>query len=77
VINLSFCEIKSLNEIWNKICELACLNLKPGFYEEQKRSVKHSLGYITKANILIGYKPEFSFIKRIKFFYNRYKQAID
>ncbi|WDF57129.1 SDR family oxidoreductase [Mucilaginibacter sp. KACC 22063] len=57
VVNIAFGERTTLNELWNEICKLQQIELKPTYRTERKGDVKHSLADISKASKLINYKP--------------------
>lgn len=57
VVNIAFGERTTLNELWNEICNLQQIELKPTYRTERKGDVKHSLADISKASKLINYKP--------------------
>ncbi|AHM58411.1 UDP-glucose 4-epimerase [Flammeovirgaceae bacterium 311] len=63
VINIAFGERTTLNELWEKICELTQTTLEPNYREERVGDVKHSLANITKARELIDYKPQYSVLE--------------
>ncbi|WP_224999085.1 SDR family oxidoreductase [Cesiribacter sp. SM1] len=60
VVNIAFGERTTLNELWNRICELTGTDIKPIYREERVGDVKHSLANISKAKSLIGYQPAYS-----------------
>lgn len=66
VINIAFGERTTLNELWEEITRLANVDLKPIYRDTRKGDVKHSLADISKAGILIGYKPEVSVKEGLK-----------
>ncbi len=74
IINIAFGESITLNQVWQKICEIADLNLKPEYKQERKGDVKHSLANITKAKKLIQYNPLFSSADGLELTFYWYKQ---
>jgi UDP-N-acetylglucosamine 4-epimerase len=75
VVNIAFGEKTTLKELWDKISNLIGVNLAPVYKDERKGDVKHSLADITKAERLIGYKPEISVSKGIEIAIDWYKQV--
>jgi UDP-N-acetylglucosamine 4-epimerase len=57
VLNIASAERTTLNSLWSRICELACVNMKPVYEKERKGDIKHSLAAVTKAGKLINYSP--------------------
>jgi len=76
VINIAYGERTTLNELWFKIADKTNLDLKPAYREERKGDVKHSLANISKANSLIGYKPEISVLAGIVIALEWYKENL-
>lgn len=74
VINIAFGERTTLNQLWNRIADIARINLSPEYREERKGDVRHSLADISKANDLIGYKPEFSVLEGLEITFSWYKE---
>lgn len=60
VVNVAFGQQTTLNELWNKICNLNGENILPQYREERMGDIKYSLADISKANNLLGYQPEYS-----------------
>lgn len=60
VFNVAIGERTSLNELWNEICTLADVQIKPIYKTERKGDVKHSLANISKACNLLNYQPNIS-----------------
>lgn len=60
VINIAFGEQTSLNQLWEVICSITGITIKPNYREPRKGDVMHSLADISYAGKLIGYKPEIS-----------------
>jgi UDP-N-acetylglucosamine 4-epimerase len=73
VINVAFGERTTLNELWGKIAEKTGLDLEPEYRDERKGDVKHSLANISKAGLVIGYKPEISVLNGIAIAIEWYK----
>ncbi|MBD1396941.1 SDR family oxidoreductase [Pontibacter sp. JH31] len=76
VINIAFGERTTLNQLWNRIINIAGITLSPEYREERKGDVRHSLADISKANELIGYKPEFSVLEGLGIAYSWYEEHI-
>ncbi|HTD41869.1 MAG TPA: SDR family oxidoreductase [Mucilaginibacter sp.] len=74
VINIAFGERTTLNELWDSICDIIQVEIKPDYQDERKGDVKHSLADINKASRLINYKPEFSVLQGLKISINWYKE---
>ncbi|RDV16107.1 NAD-dependent epimerase/dehydratase family protein [Pontibacter diazotrophicus] len=66
VINIAFGERTTLNQLWEKISNIADVNVAPQYREERKGDVKHSLADISKAKELIGYNPEYSALQGLQ-----------
>ncbi|WP_299702433.1 SDR family oxidoreductase [uncultured Pontibacter sp.] len=77
VVNIAFGERTTLNQLWNRITEIAGITLSPEYKEERKGDVRHSLADISKANNLIGYAPAFSVLVGLGIAYNWYKRSAD
>jgi UDP-N-acetylglucosamine 4-epimerase len=75
VVNIAFGERTTLNELWNRICELTAVEIKPIYREERAGDVKHSLAEISKAKELIGYVPGCSVQQGLSMAVNWYRQA--
>jgi UDP-N-acetylglucosamine/UDP-N-acetylgalactosamine 4-epimerase len=73
VINIAYGERTTLNQLWNKLCQIAGTNVKPLYKEERTGDVKHSLADISKAASLIGYKPEYSINEGLEISYKWYQ----
>ncbi|BAU54357.1 SDR family oxidoreductase [Mucilaginibacter gotjawali] len=58
VMNIAFGERTTLNQLWDRIASITGNDIKPKYREERKGDVKHSLADISKALLLIGYKPQ-------------------
>lgn len=61
VINIATGTEISLNELVEKINKILGTNIKPEYREERAGDVKHSLGDISKAEKLLGWKPLVNF----------------
>lgn len=66
VVNIAFGERTTLNQLWDKICSIADVNIEPEYREERKGDVKHSLADISKAKEIIGYTPEYSALQGLQ-----------
>src|SRR5690606_18887751 len=76
VVNIAYGERTTLNALWNAINTLAGIDLSPAYGPERKGDVKHSLANITKAEELIGYKPQFSVMDGLKLAMEWYKKQL-
>lgn len=76
VVNIAYGERTTLNALWNAINTLAGIDLSPTYGPERKGDVKHSLANITKAEELIGYKPQFSVMDGLKLAMEWYKKQL-
>jgi len=74
VLNIAFGEKISLNQLWQKISDLADTVVKPIYREQRQGDVRDSLADITKARTLIGYEPKFSVSTGLEKTFNWYKQ---
>lgn len=72
IINIAFGERTTLNQLWEKICNLSDRVITPIYRDERIGDVKHSLADISKAKRLIGYEPKYSVLDGIKITYNWY-----
>jgi UDP-N-acetylglucosamine 4-epimerase len=73
VINIALGDRNTLNQLWNKLCQIAKINVEPVYKTERKGDVKHSQADITKAKKLIKYQPEFSVLAGLNIAYEWYK----
>ncbi|WP_242919268.1 SDR family oxidoreductase [Pontibacter liquoris] len=73
VVNIAFGERTTLNQLWNKINEIAGVSIPAEYREERKGDVRHSLADIGKANRVLGYKPLFSVLDGLDLAFNWYK----
>lgn len=73
VVNIAFGERTTLNQLWNRITEIAGIKLDVGYKEERKGDVRHSLADISKAKELIGYKPRYSVSEGLSTAFKWYK----
>lgn len=76
VMNIAFGQRTTLNELWEKISDLAGCDLPPIYREERKGDVKHSLASIDYAQKTIGYHPEFSVMKGLEIALEWYKESL-
>ena len=60
VLNIAYGERTTLNELWQHIAQFTGCSNTPVYNEARMGDVKHSLADISKAEHLIGYKPEIS-----------------
>lgn len=70
IINIAFGERTTLNQLWQMISEAAGIDIQPSYAVERKGDVKHSLADISKANTLIGYKPDIGIAAGLQITYN-------
>ena len=73
VLNIAFGAQTSLKELWEIICSISKLSIKPKFREERIGDVKHSLAEISKAKRLIGYHPKVNIKKGLELTIDSYK----
>jgi UDP-N-acetylglucosamine 4-epimerase len=73
VLNIAFGAQTSLRELWEIICSISKLSIKPEFREERIGDVKHSLAEISKAKRLIGYDPKVNIKKGLELTIDSYK----
>jgi UDP-N-acetylglucosamine/UDP-N-acetylgalactosamine 4-epimerase len=75
VVNIAFGERTTLNQLWNRINDIAGAYIKAQYREERKGDVKHSLADIGKAHNLFGYSPEYSVLNGLKLAFDWYKSS--
>ncbi|WP_212005393.1 SDR family oxidoreductase [Chitinophaga sp. HK235] len=63
IVNIAAGERTTLNQLWQHICTIGGIDIKPGYQPERKGDVKHSLANISKAGQLIGYQPAFTVLQ--------------
>lgn len=73
VVNIAFGERTTLNQLWDKVCDVLDVNIDPAYRAERKGDVRHSLADISKAETTIGYKPLFSVMDGLKKSVDYYK----
>jgi len=73
VLNIAFGAQTSLKKLWEIICSISKLSIKPEFREERMGDVKHSLAEISKAKRLIGYDPKVNIKKGLELTIDSYK----
>ncbi len=66
VFNIAYGGREYLIDLYNKLCELLKLDIKPHYVEERKGDIKHSNADISKAKQLIEYNPEWSLKRGIE-----------
>lgn len=76
VVNIAFGERTTLNQLWNRVAELAGSTRKPAYREARKGDVRHSLADISKAKHLIGYAPKVSVLDGLKLAVDWYTHAL-
>ena len=54
-----------LSDLYNKLCELLGVDIKPNFGPDRAGDIKHSNADISKAQRLLSYNPDYSFEKGI------------
>jgi UDP-N-acetylglucosamine/UDP-N-acetylgalactosamine 4-epimerase len=74
VVNIAYGERTTLNQLWNRITEIAEIEIAPEYREERKGDVRHSLADISKANNLFGYTPAYSVLDGLDITFNWYKE---
>ncbi|MBB6612720.1 SDR family oxidoreductase [Pontibacter sp. Tf4] len=75
VVNIAFGERTTLNQLWNKISEIAGVSISPQYREERKGDVKHSLADISKASRIINYSPLLSVLEGLVIAANWYRNS--
>lgn len=63
VYNIAFSERFTVNQMYNLMCQLLDVNIKPKYVEPRAGDIRHSLADISKAKRLIRYNPDWSFTK--------------
>ncbi|WP_299824171.1 SDR family oxidoreductase [uncultured Pontibacter sp.] len=76
VVNIAFGERTTLNQLWNRINEIAGTGIMAQYREERKGDVKHSLADVNKAFLLIKYEPLFSVQEGLKYAFSWYKNDV-
>lgn len=66
VYNVAFGESISLNTLWDTLKDISGFNLEAQYGPSRVGDVRNSLADISKANTLLGYKPEFSVKQGLK-----------
>lgn len=66
VVNIAVGERTSLNMLWDRICELGNIDIKPRYGESRTGDVRDSLANVAKASELIGYNPEVKIAEGLK-----------
>lgn len=77
VINIAVGDRVTLNQLWDKICEILNISIKPEYRDERPGDVKHSMASINKAKQLIGYFPEISLFNSLESVLGWYKSNLD
>ena len=75
VVNIAFNQRTTLNQLWEQICIINGLNLRPEYRDERLGDVKHSLANINKGKEIIGYEPDFSVEQGLKITNDWYRAA--
>jgi UDP-N-acetylglucosamine 4-epimerase len=76
VINVAYGERTTLNQLWNKLCQIAEISIEPVYKTERKGDVKHSLADTSKAVSLIKYIPQYSINSGLKVSYEWYQNKL-
>ncbi|MCC7303630.1 MAG: SDR family oxidoreductase [Bacteroidia bacterium] len=66
VFNVAVGERISINEVYRSLCELAAVNAQPIHRPARAGDVRDSLADISKADRMLGYKPEVRFAEGIR-----------
>jgi UDP-N-acetylglucosamine 4-epimerase len=61
--NIAFGERFTINQMYSLMCEKLGVYIKPKHVEERPGDIKHSLADTSRAEELIGYKPDWNFAK--------------
>lgn len=59
--NVAFGERFTVNQMYDLMCEQLGVDLKPNYVDPRPGDIKHSLADTSKAEKLIGYKPDWNF----------------
>lgn len=70
VFNVACGERISVNQLWGALREAANSNLKPEYGPARQGDVRDSLADISKAETLLGYKPQFTVSEGLKITWN-------
>ncbi|MGJ5642223.1 SDR family oxidoreductase [Formosa sp. S-31] len=70
VFNVACGERISVNQLWDALREAANSNLKPEYGPARQGDVRDSLADISKAETLLGYKPQFTVAEGLKITWN-------
>ena len=77
VCNIAYGERTSLVQLWEMIQDADGSKLEANYGPERAGDIKDSLANISKANQLLGYKPEFSMAQGLDQTYNWFKKNLD
>ncbi len=59
--NIAFGERFTVNQMYDLMCQLLDVDMKPIYTEPRAGDIMHSLADISKAERLLGYKPDWNF----------------
>jgi len=66
IFNIGTGRYISINELWEKICQLAGYSLKPKYKHARPGDIRESVANIDYAKKYLGFEPEYSFEKGLK-----------
>jgi UDP-N-acetylglucosamine 4-epimerase len=70
--NIAYGERITINQLYNKLCELLAKEIKPTYGLKRQGDVKHSLADISKCQKLLGYNPSYDINQGLKMAINWY-----
>lgn len=76
VFNIAYGGREYIINIYNKLCELLNINIKPKFAHDRAGDIKHSNADIFKAKDLLGYAPEYDFSRGIELAVGWYREYL-
>lgn len=76
VFNIAYGKNTDLNSLYNIICDLLGIHIKPIYGPKRLGDVEHSLADIGKAKRLLGYNPSYDIYQGLKMTIDWYKQYL-
>jgi len=61
--NVAFGQRFTVNQMYDLMCELLKVDIKPNYVAQRAGDIKHSLASVENAKCLLGYAPEWDFVK--------------
>lgn len=74
--NIAYGQNTSLNQLYDKLCQLLGKDIKPIYGPERLGDVKHSLADISKARRLLGYAPSYDIDRGLELAIDWYKMYL-